>query len=185
MEEETKNTNSTDQSIKVKWLTRTAVLLALTLAVQMVGLPQPFTGPLVNAMLLLSGIFVGVSSGILIGLLTPGIAFMRGILPAPLGPMIPFIMLGNGILVAIFNGTRSIFKSKRFPKKLLVSVIGLLIGATAKFLVLSSAVKFIVQVPPKIAQAMQTPQFITAMTGGIIAIAIEGVLTIALTKRIE
>jgi hypothetical protein len=162
---------------RITWLTRTAVLLALTLALQMMGLPQPFTGPAVNAMLLISGIFVGATSGILIGLLTPWIAFMRGILPPPLGPMIPFIMLGNGVLVALFTWIRRLTADRG---KIVGSVVGLLLGALGKFLILSSAVKFVVEVPPKIAQAMQIPQLITALTGGVVALVVEGILNAAL-----
>ena len=96
--------------INVKWLARTAILLALTLAFQMIGLPQPVTGPAVNAMLLISGTYVGALGGIIIGLLTPLIAFARGILPPPLAPMIPFIMLGNATGNFIFTDKKYIRK---------------------------------------------------------------------------
>jgi hypothetical protein len=64
----------------VKYLTLTAVLLALTAAIQMAGLPQPITGPAVNAMLMLTTLVVGMAGGVAVGALTPGIAFLRGIL---------------------------------------------------------------------------------------------------------
>ncbi|HHY98186.1 MAG TPA: ECF transporter S component [Firmicutes bacterium] len=149
------------------WLTRTAVLLALTLAFQMMGLPQPVTGPVVNAMLLLSCIFVGPLGGVVVGLFTPWIAFVRGILAPPLGPMIPFISLGNAVLVLVFGGIRYAGK-----KALLASIVGVIAGAVAKFLVLSSAVRMVVQVPPPVAKAMQTPQLVTALIGGAVALAV-------------
>jgi len=74
-------------------VTQTAMFFALTLLVQAFGFPQMLTGPLVNAFLLLSTIFSGILSGIIIGLFTPWVALLRGILPAPLGPMVPFIDL--------------------------------------------------------------------------------------------
>jgi len=61
----------------IRWLTRTAILLAITLAFQMMGFPQMITGPAVNAMLLLSGTYVGALSAVIIGMLTPFIAFIR------------------------------------------------------------------------------------------------------------
>jgi len=157
----------------VRWITLTAVLLALTLAVQMVGLPQPLTGPAVNAMLILSTAFVGPTGGIIIGALTPFVAFMRGILAAPLAPMIPFIMIGNGVLVFIFWLFRRFISNKLFA-----SIGGIIVGAVAKYLILSSAVNFIVVVPKAVAHAMQLPQLITALIGGAIALAIEGTIKI-------
>lgn len=50
-----------------RFLTTTALLLALTVVVQMVGLPQPVTGPLVNAMLFLATFTVGIWGSVVIG----------------------------------------------------------------------------------------------------------------------
>jgi len=155
----------------LRWLTRTALFLAITLAFQMLGFPQMITGPAVNAMLLLSGTYVGVVGGIIIGLLTPWIAFVRGILAPPLGPMIPFIMAGNAFLVIAYTISRSLL-GKGYNS----SGIGIVVGAIAKFLILSTAVKLIVSVPPPVAKAMQTPQLFTAILGGIIALVVEQAL---------
>jgi len=154
----------------VRWISSTGVLLALTLVIQMLALPQFFTGPLVNAFLLLAAVTAGASSGVVIGLLTPWIAFMRGILPAPLGPLIPFIMVGNAALVIIFSLIR------RRRDSLVLSGIAVAVGAVVKYLILSRAVVWVVEVPPPVAQVMQTPQLITALAGGAIAIALETVL---------
>lgn len=143
----------------------TALFIALTIAIQMLGFPQPVTGPLVNCMLLLSALFAGPISGILVGLVTPWIAFLRGILMAPLAPMIPFIMLGNGVYVLCFYLCR-----KFLGKKVLGSAVGIATGAVVKFLILSGAVQFVVTVPDKIAKAMQFPQLLTALAGGAIAV---------------
>lgn len=155
----------------VKWLARTAILLALTLAFQMMGLPQPVTGPAVNAMLLLSGTYVGAFGGIVIGLLTPVIAFARGILPPPLAPMIPFIMLGNAALVILYLLLRNML-----GKRYIGCGAAIICGAVVKFLILSSAVRFIVSVTPPVAKAMQIPQLFTAIVGGIVAVLIEKIL---------
>ena len=92
------------------------------------------------------------------------------------GPAIPFIMIGNALLVIVY-----LFRS-RLGKGLAGSGIGLVVGAIIKFLVLSSAVRFIVSVPPPVAQAMQIPQLYTAILGGIVAIAVEKVISAAISQ---
>ena len=138
----------------------------------MLGLPQVFTGPLVNAFLLLAALLNGIWSGVIIGLFTPWIAFARGILAPPLGPMIPFIMAGNAILVIVF----SLVAGKR--ENLGREVIGVILGSFLKYLLLSQAVTWVVQVPPPVAKAMQTPQLFTALAGGAIALIIYRVIPI-------
>ena len=143
---------------KIKFITRTGILLAVALVVQMGGFPQPITGPLINTVLYLAALLVGSWGGIIIGVCTPVIAFMRGILPAPLGPMIPFIALGNSVLVIVF----SLLKGKN-------KIFGIIIASLAKYLILFTAVSYIVDVPDKIAQIMSLPQLFTALSGGVIA----------------
>ncbi|GAB4113170.1 MAG: hypothetical protein Kow00103_04610 [Candidatus Caldatribacteriota bacterium] len=149
------------QLTKIQWLTRTAILLALALVFQMGGFPQLITGPGINAILFLSALSVGWSGGILIGICTPIVAAMRGILPPPLTPLIPFIALGNGVLVILFFWLQ---KKNKF--------LGVIIASTIKFLILVTAVNLLVQVPDKVAQIMSFPQLITAVTGGLIALLI-------------
>ena len=156
----------------------TALFIALTIAVQMLGFPQPVTGPLVNCMLLLSALFAGPIAGISVGLVTPWIAFLRGILAPPLAPMIPFIMLSNGVFVLCFYLGR-----KLLGKKVLGSAVGIIGGAAMKFLLLSGAVTFLVQVPDKIAKAMQLPQLFTAIGGGVIAVIASGLIARAGRKE--
>lgn len=153
----------------IRFVTQTAVLFALTLVVQMLGLPQMVTGPLVNAMLLLATIFVGVGSGVCIGLFTPWVALVRGILPPPLGPVVPFIMLGNGALVVVFG----LFRQK---KTLAFDIAGVILGACVKYLILSQAVRSLANLPPQVARVMQTPQLVTALLGGAIALSLARVL---------
>ena len=142
-------------STRIKWLTRTAFLLAIALVFQMGGFPQPITGPLVNTVLYLAASIVGWQGGILIGILTPLVAAMRGILPPPLAPLIPFIALGNSLMVVLFYLLK--FKNK---------IIAIIIASLVKFSILFSAVNLLVQVPPAVSQMMSLPQLITALTGG-------------------
>lgn len=145
----------------IRWLSRTAILLAIALVFQMGGFPQFITGPLINAVLYLAAMIVGWQGGMLIGILTPVIASIRGILPPPLTPLIPFIALGNSILVILFFWLQS--KNK---------IAGIIIASCVKFLLLVGAVKLVVQVPPPIAQMMSLPQLITALAGGAIALVL-------------
>ncbi|WP_027340322.1 ECF transporter S component [Halonatronum saccharophilum] len=142
-----------------KWLTRTAMLLALTLVVQIMGFPPYITGPLVNMMLIVSVLSINLLSGILIGSLTPWIALARGILPAPLAPMVPFIIISNIILIVGFY----LFEERN-------RYLAIIIGGLGKYLILAGAVRFIVQVPLAIAQVMQFPQFINSLIGGLLAL---------------
>jgi len=142
-------------------LTKLALLLGLTLAFQMLGLPQPVTGPAVNAMLIFSTLFLGPLAGALIGMLTPIIAFTHGILAPALGPAIPFIILGNWVYIFSFAFIR---KTNKY--------LALTTGAGLKFLLLAGAVRFLLSVPPPVAKALQLPQLITALAGGLIALIV-------------
>lgn len=164
----TRDRCNTMMSKRIVFLTRTAVLLALTLAIQMIGMPQYATGPLVNTMLYIAATFVGIWGGVAIGIVTPVVAFMRGILPAPLSPMIPYIAAGNAVLVIVFGLLER--------RGRLAAIAGVVAASVVKFLVLSSAVRFVVQVKPAIAKAMQTPQLFTALAGGAIALIVSEAL---------
>ena len=146
---------------KIIFVSRTGILLAAALAVQMGGFPQLITGPLINTVLYLSALLIGSWGGIIIGICTPVIAFMRGILPQPLGPMVPFIALGNSILVVIFI----LLKGKN-------EILRIGLASLLKYLILYISVSCIVDVPPKIAQIMGLPQLFTALSGGIIALLV-------------
>jgi hypothetical protein len=148
-------------------LTKAALILALTIVIQLIGLPQLLTGPMVNCFILLAGYLINPLAGIIIGLFTPLVALLRGTLPAPLMLAIPFIMLGNGLFV--YLGTR-------FTKNLPAKVCSLILAAVAKFLVLTGAVTFIITVPAKIGNALMFPQLITALIGGALALLLEKLL---------
>lgn len=148
-------------SIPITFITKTALLLGITLAFQMMALPQFVTGPAVNAMLILSTIAVGYKSAMTIGALTPVIAFLRGILAPPLGPAIPFIVLGNWLYILIYNFLETTNK-----------LMAVILASLAKFAILAVAVSLIIDVPPQVAQMLQVPQLITALAGGLVALLV-------------
>lgn len=152
--------------IEVRDLTRSAMLLALALVIQALRLPQPFTGPVINAILILAVPLVGGLAGVLIGLITPWVAVLTGILPAPVAPFAPFIMVGNALLCLSFAGLRRVNA-------------WLAVGAAAiiKFLWLSASVRYLaalfrIALPPKVAATFQLPQLYTALAGGLIALIV-------------
>jgi hypothetical protein len=146
-------------------LAKTGVLLALTLAFQIWLQPyaQPVVGPLVNMMLIITVLLVGTIPAIVIGCLTPLVAFLVGIMP--LMPVVPFIMVGNAVMVLLFSLTRS----------KLTDYGALALGAYGKFAFLAFSVRyllilFVPQVPPRLVAALSLPQLYTALIGGLIAI---------------
>lgn len=157
------------------FISRLAIILSLTVVVQIAGLPQPITGPLINAILFFTAALLGSVAGVVVGCLTPAVALIRGQLPMPLAPMVPFIALGNITLVLVYNGLKN---TKIRQSRLFVSVnhyLTIIFAAVAKFFFLFLSVKIIlpillkVDIPPKIVFLMTTPQLITAVVGGILA----------------
>jgi len=125
---------------------------------------QPVTGPIVNATLFIAATLLGVQNAIFIGLLPSTIALSAGLLPPVLAPMVPFIMLGNTILIVAFNYLRK----KNYW-------LGVISASVLKFLFLFGASSIVInlllkrEVATKVAVMMSWPQLATALTGGIIA----------------
>ena len=93
-------------SYHTKFVVRTAVLLALCVAVQQFkSVSQFITGPLVNLILILAVLAVGLWGGVAIAVLSPLMAAL--ISPAPVmklvPQMVPLIMVGNLVLVVCIH----------------------------------------------------------------------------------
>jgi len=163
---------------ETRFWTRTAILLALALVFQMGGFPQPVTGPVINAVLFISVLTVNPFSGAAIGVLTPLIAFVRGILPPPLAPMIPFIAAGNVLLVFAFKFIGSLVRVD-FKQPLSGSgLVAIFLSSLLKFSLLAGAVRFLIEVPAPVSQIMTLPQLYTAVTGGILALIVYRILPV-------
>lgn len=152
------------------YIARTGLLLALALIFQ-IGfryISQPLVGPLVNFTLIIGAGLVGTTSAIIVGCLTPLIAFFFGIMP--LFPLVPFIMVGNALFVLIFNIIRR-------NMNILGGISGVIVAALVKFIFLAVSVRYFViliipKVPPKLIAAFSLPQLYTALIGGVLAIII-------------
>lgn len=166
-------------------LVRGGLFLAIAIVFQLIGRSYPqvsqvFVGPAVNAVLLLTASICGLWIGIGIGVLTPILAWVLGQLPAPFGPFIPFIIVGNVIFIILYY---NFSKVNKFGQ-----IIGVITGAIFKFLFLYlCATKVIVflklitnaKIVSKLSVAMGFLQLVTALIGGLVAI----VLLIILKKR--
>jgi hypothetical protein len=147
-------------------------ILALVQFVALVGVAtitplwhqQWLTGPLVNAVLFISVIMLGTQSALMIGLLPSTIALSVGTLPPVLAPMIPFIILGNSIMVISF----AYFKEKNYWLAIgLASFLKAIWLLSTSSLVVNLLLKK--EVAVAVANMMSWPQLITALLGGLIA----------------
>ena len=141
-----------------------AVLLGIVIIVPAFIHAQWITGPVVNATLLIVAVLIGPMEAVLIGLIPSTVALSAGLLPLPLAPMVPFIMLGNAILIAVFH---YLYKKNFF--------VALGISAFLKFAFLHQTVVWLMsrmldgKIVAKLAVMMSWPQFFTAVIGGVIA----------------
>ena len=168
-----------------KNISRLIFLIALTLIIEMLGLPQPITGPLINMMLFITTIVLAPTAGLVLGGLTPLIATLRGQLPGFLIPMVPFIVIGNALLVLVFAGIRRLFNRFHNESNLVLSIpvwLGIVGAAFVKFVWLFYSASIFVplllqkSVPEQFITMMAMPQFITALIGGLLAVVILNLL---------
>ena len=187
----------------IRWITETAVLLALLICLQWVGsmipnqlVKQLITGTMVNCVLAVAALYAGYGSGVTVALVSPVFAFLLGIAPQII-TVLP-IMAGNVcyvVLLRLIAGRRG----RPFRKQ----PVALAVAAAVKFAVLYVLVVKIVcgvaagdllgqklgdqvllaEPMLKMLPVMFSwPQLVTALSGGIIALAITPALRKALKK---
>ena len=173
-----------DKKVSTVFITRTAILLALTLVFQYLGRFIPLgpnsnfiVGPLVNACLLITAHFVGIGSAAIVSVVTPLFAALTNTsATAPFVLMFsPFIAAGNFVYALMYW--------LLYKKGKAAASGGTAIGAVLKFLLLSQGVKFMLGIKemPGPAQTALTlmfgwPQLVTAAIGGVLAMAVIVVL---------
>jgi len=124
---------------------------------------QPVVGSVVNATLFLSVYYLGISGGIMVGLLPSVISLSVGLLPLVLAPVIPFIMLSNALLAVVFGTLRM----KTLPGAVFVA-------ALAKFVFLWSLTYLLAGFLTQshglqlVAKMFGPVQFLTAFAGGLV-----------------
>lgn len=178
---------------KIRWITETAVMLALLVCLQALTKPagQLVTGSFVNAVLAVSVLISGLGCGITVALISPVLAYLLGIAPQIL--TVPAIMVGNSVFVVLL-----FFIAGHDSKKLLRQIIAWAAAAVAKFAVLYLLVAKIIcgvlsenllasgALKAPMLKALPTtfgvPQLFTALIGGGVALVIVPVLRKALKK---
>ena len=178
---------------KIRWITETAILLALLVTLQALTKPagQLVTGSCVNTVLAIAVLVGGLWSGVTIALISPVLAFLLGIAPQIL--TVPAIMVGNTVFVILLH-----FLADKNGKNIAKQVCAWIVAAFAKFAalylivvkiicgVLSDSLLAAGTMKPPMLQALPAtfswPQLITALIGGAIALAIAPVIRKALHK---
>ena len=183
---------------KVLWITETAVMLALLVTLQALTKPmgQLVTGSCVNAVLAISVLLVGMSSGITIALISPVCAYLFGIAPNFV-TVLP-IMIGNVCVVVLLR-----LIAGKTHKPIWRQPVALVTAAGVKFGVLyllvvkvicglasgallGKKLGDIVVLAPPMLKMLPTmfawPQLFTALIGGAVALLITPVLRKALHR---
>jgi hypothetical protein len=177
---------------KIQWITQTAVMLALLIALQAATKPlgQLVTGSCVNAVLAVAVLLGGLSCGGTVAVISPVAAFLLGIAPQIL--TVPAIMVGNAVYVLVLHFAAG--RSRQLWRRLMAwlaaaaakfaslyaIVVWLICGVLAEKLLASGMLK-----PPMLNALPATfswPQLFTALIGGAVAMAIVPVLRKALHR---
>ena len=178
---------------KIRWITETAVMLALLVALQALTKPmgQLVTGSCVNAVLAVTALVAGLGSGITVAVISPVLAYLLGIAPQIL--TVPAITVGNAVYVVLLYEIAG--KGSRATAGKVLAWIG---AAAAKFAVLYVLVVWLIcdvfsegllasgTLKAPMLQALSAtfswPQLITALIGGGVALLITPVLRKALHR---
>ena len=180
-------------SKKIRWITETAVMLALLVCLQALTKPmgQLVTGSCVNAILAVSALVGGLSSGLVVALCSPVLAFLLGIAPQIL--TVPAIMAGNSVFVILLS-----VLADKTGKNMIKQIIAWIVAAAAKFAALYAIVVLLIcgvlsenllatgvlKAPMlnALPATFSWPQLITALIGGAVALSITPILKKALHK---
>lgn len=139
------------------------VLLALVIVLPGFIHNQWITGPVVNAVLILAAVCVGPMEAMVLGMMPSTMALSSGLLPLALAPMVPFIIIGNAVLILSFQ----YLAVKNY-------VVRILVAAFLKFVFLYLSVTFLMdrlfekEFLGSLLLMMSWPQFVTALIGGLI-----------------
>ncbi len=177
---------------KLRWVTETAIVLALLVTLQALtkGFGQLVTGSCVNACLAVATLVAGPASGITVALISPVLAFLLGIAPMPLA--VPVIMAGNTAYVLVLWLLAG--RTHALPRRILgwvaaaavkfgvlwILAVGLICNLLRQPLLDSGILK-----EPMLKALPVTfswPQLVTALIGGALALVITPTLKKALHK---
>ncbi len=190
-------------SKKIRWITETAVMLALLVCLQWVGsfvpdqmTKQLITGTMVNCVLAVTVLMVGITSGLTVAMISPVCAFVLGIAPNFI-TVLP-IMVGNCCYVVLlyviigkvrkFGWRQPVALASAAVVKfgvLYLLVVKVICGMASGALLGKKIGQIVVLAPPMLKMLptmFAWPQLVTALAGGVIALAIVPMLRKALQK---
>lgn len=171
--------------IKTKQITLTAAMLAICIVSQIFkNLSVFITGPIINACIILTVMYAGLTCGIILSVITPITAYFitgGGVMAAIIGVnpvagimMIVCIMIGNMILAVFVE-----LATKKWNKK---AVWGMVSGSVIKALFMGATIALLIVpkfLPAKMAPKMQMIQMtfsvfqlLTALIGTVYAVIV-------------
>lgn len=125
---------------------------------------QWLTGSIVNAVLFLAAWKVPLGNAFFVAAMPSSVALMRGLLPAPMALLLPYIIFSNFLLIITYAA---------FKKTPLLGVVG---ASLAKFAFLYATTMFLSgALVGKLLVMFQWPQLITALAGGLIFLSITSI----------
>lgn len=177
---------------KTLWIVQTGVFLALLIVLQWLTKPLGtlVTGSVVNFLLIAATLIGGIWSGVTIGVVSPFLALLLGIVPMPVY-FVPVVAIGNAILVAAYALILRKSAGKKTGVMLLIWIAAIVAGSVMKFIALYAGVNWLVV--PLVTTAtgaavaapaaiFSTQQMLTAAIGGALALAIVPAVMKALNK---
>ena len=178
---------------KIRWITETAIMLALLVTLQALTKPmgQLVTGSCVNTVLAVSALVGGLGCGLTVAVISPVLAFLLGIAPQVL--TVPAIMIGNSVYVVLLalladKTGKNLLKqaiawvaaaAAKFASLYLV-VVGLICGVLSESLLAAGVMK--APMLKALPATFSWPQLFTALIGGAVALVMVPVLRKALHK---
>lgn len=163
-------------SKKTLWLCRTAVMIAVLVALQFVTKPlgQFVTGSCVNMVLVVATLCGGLWCGFTVALISPFAAFLVGVGPA-LIQIVPVISVGNIVLVLVYD-----FVYKKLDRAWVRECAAVIAAAVLKFaalyLVVVKLLLPVLGLAEKQVAVMSVmfswPQLVTALIGGVLGVVV-------------
>jgi len=135
---------------------------------------QFLTGPIVNALLILSFLYLGKNQALFLALIPSTVALSRGLLPLALAPMVPFIMISNCLYILVFAQFENQSQIKNLWAILLASAVKTLFLISISKLLMVNILA--ASLATKVAVMMSWSQLWTAVVGGVMALLISNAL---------
>lgn len=155
-------------NIRSRAIVETAIATTIAIIVPAILAHTPnnqfIVGPIVNAILFWVAFRVGLTNALFIAIIPSLMAIFRGMLPPNAALIVPFIILGNCVMILTFYS----LKTKLWLRVVASSVLKSLTIFLPVFLFLNSS--------PAVTFMMSWPQLATAFVGGAIFILINKIL---------